>query len=255
MQNISVTLLQSDINWENPKVNLQKYSELLKQVTETDIILFPEMFTTGFTMSSKQYAEPMNGGTVQWMKEIALARHCAVAGSLIILDNRKYYNRLVWVFPDGSLSTYDKKHLFSMGNEHENYTPGNKRLIVECKGWKICPLVCYDLRFPVWSRNTENYDLLVYLANWPVQRQIVWDTLLAARAIENQCYCIGVNRVGIDKQGIRYGGRSVFVTPKAETFFLGEKEQVQTFELSLGSLQNFRKNFPVLDDRDNFNLV
>ena len=196
---INVTLIQSDIIWEDKVSNLKNYQNKISQIESTDLIVLPEMFTTGFSMNPKDISETMSGETIQWMKSNASKMNSAICGSIIIEEDDKYFNRFIWVNPDGSICQYDKKHLFSFAGEDKNYTAGNEKIIIEYKGWKICPLVCYDLRFPVWSRNSEDYDLLIYVANWPTKRKLAWKSLLVARAIENQCYVIGVNRVGKDE--------------------------------------------------------
>ena len=252
MEKLNVTLVQPDIVWENREANLKKYSEMLAEVRQTNLIVLPEMFTTGFSMSPEKLKEKMDGPAVQWMKQLAKEKTSAVTGSLIIEESGRIYNRCLWIFPDGSLEYYDKRHLFTMSGEHLHYSPGNKKLVVEYLGWRFCPLVCYDLRFPVWSRNIENYDVLLYVANWPAPRHHVWKSLLTARAIENQSYCFGVNRVGTDGTGLNYSGDSAMVDPKGFASFLGEKEQVKRVELSYSGLHEFRKKFPVLEDRDFF---
>jgi omega-amidase len=254
MENLNITLVQPDIIWEDREANLKKYSKLLSGVEKTHLIVLPEMFTTGFSMSPEKLKEPMEGASLQWMKALAREKNAAVAGSLIIEEQGKNYNRFLWVFPEGKVEIYDKRHLFTMSGEHLHYSPGNKKLVVEYLGWRFCPLICYDLRFPVWSRNTENYDVLFYVANWPSPRHHVWSNLLVARAIENQSYCIGVNRLGTDGTGLSYLGDSALVDPKGFATFLGDNEQVKTFEISYDELYQFRKKFPVLEDRDEFTL-
>ena len=220
----------------------------------TSLIVFPEMFTTGFSMNPEKLKDTMDGRTVSWMKKLALEKKASVLGSVIIEEDGKIYNRAIWVFPDGKFQVYDKRHLFSMGNEKTHYSGGVEKTVVTYNGWRICPLICYDLRFPAWSRNSENYDVLIYMANWPSPRYHVWKNLLIARAIENQSYCTGVNRVGTDGTGLIYLGDSAVVTPKGFAEFLGEGEGVHTFQLSYKELHDFRKSFPVLNDRDEFKL-
>ncbi len=221
----------------------------------TDLIILPEMFTTGFTMKPRHIAEPIDGETVQWMKDIASANECAVTGSVVITEDNKYYNRLLFVFPDGTIKQYDKRHLFSLAGEEKEYTAGSKRLIVEYKGWKICPLVCYDVRFPVFSRNTEEYDLLLYVANWPQVRITAWDALLKARAIENMCYTVGVNRTGYDANDYYHPGHSQVLDALGTVIEKLEAEQVAiTITLSKTELEATRKKFGFLNDRDNFIL-
>ncbi len=254
MKKIKITIIQPNIIWENPLANLEKYSEWIENIEETDLIILPEMFTTGFSMQPEKLKEPMNGTSVDWMKKVANEKNAAVVGSLIIEENNQIFNRAFWVFPDGKIEYYDKRHLYTMGQEHLHYSAGNDKLIVDYKGWRFCPLICYDLRFPVWSRNSENYDVLIYVANWPSPRHHVWKNLLAARAIENQSYCFGVNRTGTDGTGLKYSGDSALVSPKGFGTFLGEKEKVKTFEISYSELHNFRKSFPLLNDGDEFRI-
>ena len=252
MEKLKITLIQPNIVWEDTRANLEKYTKMISEVETTDVIVLPEMFTTGFSMAPEKLKEKMDGISVMWMKETAGEKNAAVVGSLIIEESDKIVNRAVWVSPDGKVEFYDKRHLFSMGEEHLYYSPGSKKLIVEFRGWRFCTLICYDLRFPVWSRNTENYDVLIYMANWPAPRHHVWKNLLLARAIENQSYCIGVNRTGTDGARINYYGDSVLVSPKGSGHFLGDKETIRTFEISYTELHKFRQNFPLLNDRDLF---
>lgn len=254
MENLKITIIQPDIIWENVAENLEKYSKMLETVKGTDLIIFPEMFTTGFSMRPETLKETMNGLSLKWMKKVAEEKQAAVLGSLIIEDAGRTYNRAIWVNPDGTMETYDKHHLYTMGQEHLHYKSGMKKNIVEYKGWKFCPLICYDLRFPVWARNAEDYDVLIYMANWPSPRHHVWKNLLTARAIENQCYCVGVNRCGSDREGLNYLGNSACVSPKGFPDFMGEQEAVQTFEISYEDLHKFRKSFPLLQDRDEFEI-
>ena len=238
MENLKVTIIQPDIIWENPGENLTKYSTTIAAAGKTDLVILPEMFTTGFSMNSENLYELMDGPTVNWMKYTAKFNKTAIIGSLIIKENGKIYNRAVWVFPDGSVSYYDKRHLFTMGQEHLHYASGKEKLLVEYKGWRICPLICYDLRFPVWSRNTDNIDLLIYVANWPAVRSQVWKTLLLARAIENQVFCMGVNRTGIDGYGIKYSGDSAFIDAKGTAIFMNDQPGFMTFELNYQELHS-----------------
>jgi len=212
------------------------------------------MFTTGFSMQVEKLAEEMQGPTVKWMLGKASEFDAVITGSLIIRENNSFFNRMVWVEPDQQVRWYDKKHLFTMGEEHLNYSSGNRRVTLDWKGWKFRLLICYDLRFPVWSRNNDDYDVLVYAANWPSAKHQVWKTLLVARALENQCYCIGANRVGKDEMGLNYSGDSAFISPRGEAAWLGNAETSLTFSLSPDDLRPFRKKFPVLKDRDRFLL-
>lgn len=255
MENLKITLVQPDIIWENPQANLSKYEEMLATVETTDVIVLPEMFTTGFSMNPEKLKEDMNGPSVLWMENLARRKNASVTGSLIIQNEGKNVNRALWVFPDGKTEYYDKRHLFSMGEENRHYSAGSQKLIVEYKGWRFCPLICYDLRFPAWSRNAENYDVLIYMANWPSPRHHVWKSLLVARALENQSYCIGVNRVGTDGTGLHYKGDSALITAKGFADFYGDRETIRTVEISYSELHNFRKNFPLLSDKDEFHII
>lgn len=259
MNDLKITLIQSDLFWENKEKNLEQFSKKIDAITETtDLIVLPEMFSTGFSMSPKKLAEGMNGETVSWLKEKAREKKCVVTGSFICEEDGNYFNRLMWVNPDGSYSKYDKRHLFSMGDEHNHYAAGDEKLIVKYKDWKICPLICYDLRFPVWARNTkdDSYDVLIYVANWPERRSYPWKTLLLARAIENQCYVIGSNRVGVDGNDISHSGDSAVINPKGEIISkLKPNEQAtETITLSYAELAEFRKQFPAIQDADKFEI-
>ncbi len=254
MQNLKITIIQPDIIWEDRGANLKKYSEMISGIESTDVIVLPEMFTSGFSMQNEKLKEKMDGISIQWMKETAIQKNVAMTGSVIIEENNTILNRAVWVHPDGKIQFYDKRHLFTLGKEHLFYKAGNEKTIVEYKSWRFCLLICYDLRFPVWSRNTENYDVLIYMANWPSPRHHHWKSLLVARAVENQSYCIGVNRAGYDGSGLSYFGDSGLISPNGITEFMGQNESVKTFEISFFELQNYRKNFPFLADRDEFQL-
>lgn len=260
MEDLKITILQSGLFWENCEQNLEQFSKKISLIREqTDLIILPEMFTTGFSMQPEKLAESMTGKTVKWMKEHAHKKQCVITGSFICEENRKFYNRLVWMKPDGTYSTYDKSHLFSMADEDKHYSGGNKKIIEKIKGWKICPLICYDLRFPVWSRNTRSntYDVLIYVANWPEKRSFPWKTLLLARAIENQCYVVGVNRVGNDGNEISYSGDSSVINFKGEIISKTRPhaEFIETISLNYSGLDEFRKQFPVLDDGDDFEVI
>lgn len=259
MQNLKVTIIQSDLHWENKEENLRMFAQKIDAIEEaTDLIVLPEMFTTGFSMQPEKFAEPMTGATLSWLRQKAQKKKCVITASFICEENGNYFNRLVWMKPDGSFSTYDKRHLFSMGDENNHYASGKKKIIEEIKGWKICPLICYDLRFPSWARNSKNnpYDLLIYVANWPERRNHPWKTLLLARAIENQCYVVGLNRVGNDGNQIYHSGDSAVINPKGEVISKtkANDESTETVELSHAELQEFRKQFPVLNDADDFEL-
>ena len=246
-----ITTIQYDIVWEDKETNLKNLTSKINTI-QSDVIVLPEMFTTGFTMTPNHLAESMTGKTIQWMKEIALTKDLAICGSIIIREEDKYFNRFIWVNPDGTIYHYDKRHLFL--NEDQNYTPGNKKLIIEYKGWKICPLICYDLRFPVWSRNSEDYDILIYVANWPDKRKLAWRSLLIARAIENQCYVIGVNRVGEGGRLFYSGGTSVINALGEVQYTNSHIEEVFTATLSKYDLDKIRTQLPFLEDKDNFSI-
>lgn len=255
---LRVTIVQTVLHWEKIADNLKHFDSLLHGVSETDLIVLPEMFTTGFSMNTKDFAEDMNGSAVQWMKQKAASKNAVITGSVMIREGEKTYNRLLWVSPDGLVQHYDKRHLFRMGNEHEHYAAGSSKIFPEVKGWKICPLICYDLRFPVWARNQmPHYDVLVYVANWPEARRHPWKTLLTARAIENQSYVIGVNRIGTDEREIAHAGDSCVCDPTGHWISntVPYKESVETVLLSRKELDQFREKFPVLLDGDSFNMA
>ena len=254
---IKIALIQSILSWENPNENRQQLEEKINSISQyVDLIVLPEMFTSGFTMNPKNVAETMQGETILWLKKLAKARNCAITGSLVIKENGNYYNRLVFVFPNGELQYYDKRHLFTLAGEDKIYTAGKEKLIVEYKGFKICPLICYDLRFPVFSRNVEEYDVLIYVANWPKPRTNAWDILLKARAVENMSYVIGVNRIGTDDNNHEYVGHSQAID------FLGnylleakEEEGVFVIELDKNQLIETRSRLNFLNDQDRFEII
>ena len=251
MNNLRITIVQSSLYWEEVAANLEMFEVQLRTLETTDIIILPETFTTGFSMNAEHIAEPMDGLAMEWLAVQAMQHQAVITGSFIAKDQGKFYNRLVWMRPDGSFETYDKHHLFTLAGEHLAYTPGHKKLITEWKGWKICPMVCYDLRFPVWSRNMEDYDLLFYIANWPKARAHHWKTLLMARAIENQCYVAGINRVGEDGKGFIYSGDSSVIDYSGKSYYqISEEEGVLTTELSYDELHAFRAKLNFLADRD-----
>lgn len=254
-----VSILQIDIVWEDKQKNLQHLRSKLEELCgKTDIAILPEMFSTGFTMRSRELAEPVDGETITTLREWASTYKIALVGSYIASDQGYYYNRAFFLTPDGEAYYYDKKHLFRMGNETEYFSAGNNKVIIPYRGWNICLLVCYELRFPVWSRNVNNeYDLLIYVANWPTARRQVWDTLLAARAIENMTYVCGVNRVGTDGNGLAYSGGSVIYSPRGKAIVTtaDNKESVVTKDLSLDELTTFRQKFPVWMDADPFQIL
>ncbi len=254
--NLHITLVQSSLHWEKVQENLIMFSEKLDNIKEhTDLVVLPEMFSTGFSMRPELFAEPMDGTVLHWMRDTAKRKNTVLCGSAMIRDEGKFYNRLLWVRTDGSYEFYDKRHLFGIGDEHLHFSAGNKRLLVDLKGWKILPLVCYDLRFPVWARNTNGYDVLLYVANWPERRINAWKVLLQARAIENQCYVVGVNRVGNDGSSIYHPGESAVVDPFGTLLWsASHKEVTQTVELNSESLNSIRRSLPFLKDQDTFEL-
>jgi predicted amidohydrolase len=253
---MKVALIQSSLVWENPKANRNHFEEKINALTEqVDLIVLPEMFTTGFTMNPEAVAETMQGETIQWLLSLAKTKNSAITGSLIITENDNFYNRLVFIFSSGEIHFYDKRHLFTLAGEDKVYTSGKEKLVIEYKGWKICPLICYDLRFPVFARNTEDYDVLIYVANWPKPRINAWDILLKARAVENMCYTIGVNRTGFDDSNFEHVGHSQVVD------FLGnyilepqETEGVFIIEVQKENLLETRNKLGFLNDRDSFEL-
>ena len=256
MQNqLKIALIQSDLVWENPKQNRENFSKKINNISEIiDVIILPEMFTTGFTMNAKTVAETMDDETVSWMKALASKTDAVIVGSIIILDNNNYHNRLLFVEPSGDIKTYDKRHTFTLVGEDKVFTAGTEKVIINYKGWKICPLICYDLRFPVWARNTEDYDVLLYVANWPKPRVSAWDALLKARAIENMSYCIGVNRVGVDGVNAEYSGHSAAydVLGNCITSIAPFKEQTEVIILDKKHISGYRNKLKFLDDKDAF---
>ncbi len=262
MSSLQVTLLQPDTQWENKKANLDRLGRLIASAPEKPgLIVLPEMFSTGFSMNPAPFAETMDGPTVQWMRDMATAKKSVLTGSIIAEDDGRYYNRLIWMLPNGSFGYYDKRHLFAFAGEHLHYSAGNKRLIGSLSGWKINLLVCYDLRFPVWIRQTgsgssaNEYDLIVFVANWPEKRNHAWKTLLQARAIENQCYVIGVNRSGIDGNGIAYAGESQVIDPLGNVLHsMTPAESCYSHLLEEETLKEVRARFPFWKDADHFNI-
>jgi predicted amidohydrolase len=290
MSTLSISIIQTNLHWEDKAANLQMLEEKIRNIKEkTEVVVLPEMFSTGFSMKTEKLAETMDGETVQWMKRIAAEKKIILTGSFIcrgaesdLADTDKtvqdassvptrYYNRLIWMQPNGQCGVYDKRHCFAFAGEDEHYTAGTKRLIASVKGWKINLLVCYDLRFPVWARQAlpsnsfskgegestvPEYDVIVYVANWPEKRIHAWKTLLQARAIENQCYVIGVNRVGDDGNKIHYSGESMIIDPLGEVLYTKkEEEDIFTIALDKTHLQNVREKFPFLRDADEFKMI
>jgi omega-amidase len=277
MENLNITIVQSSLHWENADANLAMFDEKLEAVSGSDLVVLPEMFTTGFAVEREHVAEEHGGKGLQWMLKKSKEKNCVVAGSIAVKDNGKFYNRLYWVEPGGKIQHYDKRHLFRMAKEDVHFSAGEEKIICELKGWKICPLICYDLRFPVWSRNRFNspvmpsgvgtgsgqptngeweYDVLLYVANWPEVRSFPWKSLLVARAIENQCYTIGVNRVGADGNNIMHSGDSVILNPRGEMLsnLNPHEERAETITIDFEYLEKFRKQFPVGMDADQFNM-
>lgn len=267
MSNLLVTLIQSDLVWQDPQANLLKLEQQIKSIEgRAEVVVLPEMFSTGFSMQPEQLAETMDGPSIEWMKRVAAEKRIILTGSLMIKENNQFYNRLIWMLPNGQYGYYNKRHLFGFAGEDQHYAAGEKRLVATVKGWRILLLICYDLRFPVWSRQTPamdvkegtgaaEYDAIIYVANWPERRNHAWKTLLQARAIENQCYVIGVNRIGDDGNGISHSGDSMVVDPLGEVLFQKSKEAcTHTHELQSAHLDRIRMQLPFLKDSDGFEL-
>ncbi len=254
---MKISVIQPDSVWEDKSRNFQKLGELITPLhNNTDIIVLPEMFNTGFSMHPAKLSEPPRGETFNWMKNLADKGNFGICGSYIVKDNTDYFNRWVFVSPDNEVSNYDKRHLFSMGGEDRLFSAGKSRLIFTFRGVKISPYICYDLRFPVWSRNRNESDLIIYTANWPEIRRNVWITLLKARAIENQCYVAGSNRTGTDGAGINYSGNSMIIDPRGEIIVSADRDEECSVsaEVSIPELSDFRKKFPVTNDADDFTI-
>jgi len=255
---LKIALIQSDLAWENPKQNRAHFSKIINTIsTPIDLVILPEMFTTGFSMNPESIAETMDGETIRWLKTIAKNKDIAIAGSIIIKEEGNYYNRLVFVYPSGKIKTYDKRHTFTLAGEDEVFTSGKERLIIDYKGWKLCPMICYDLRFPVWARNTDAYDVLIYVANWPKPRIAAWETLLKARAIENMSYVIGVNRIGKDANQYEYSGNSAAFDSLGNTISKIKPDTAQTkmISLSKNEMLETRNKFQFLNDKDAFEIL
>ena len=258
MSTLKITTFQAYLFWENIDKNLQNLGLRLSAIREkTDLIVLPEMFSTGFSMNPEKLAEEMNGKSMQWMQTQAQKFDCVITGTLIIREEGKYYNRLIWMRPDGTFDKYDKRHLFGFAEEDKHYTAGNKKLFVELNGWKICPVICYDLRFPVWLRNTnEEYDMLLVLANWPERRSLHWRTLIPARAVENQAYVVAVNRVGHDGNEIYHSGDSMCIDPNGKVvYYKPNDEDLYTFSINLDEVVKSRISHPFLKDADQFKII
>lgn len=261
MSLLHITTIQADLVWEDKEANLRRFTDQINAISgKKEIVVLPEMFSTGFSMRPEALAETMTGPSVSWMRNTAREQHIILTGSLIIEENGQYYNRLIWMLPTGDYGYYDKKHLFAMGDEHRHYQAGEKRFIASVNGWRVNLLICYDLRFPVWARqqpqnDAAEYDLLIYVANWPVMRNHAWKTLLQARAIENQCYLVGVNRVGTDGKGVYHSGDTMLVDPLGAILYqVADKEEVHTTVIDKAPLIALREKLPFLHDADPFVL-
>ena len=259
---LTITLIQTDLQWEDKAANLRVLEHKIRTIKErTEIVVLPEMFNTGFSMQPELFGETMDGESVEWMKRVSAERKIILTGSLIIKEDGNYYNRLIWMLPTGEYGFYDKRHLFAFAGEDKFFSSGNKRFIASVKGWRINLLVCYDLRFPVWSRQQVNetgaeYDVLIYVANWPERRSHAWKTLLCARAIENQSYVVGVNRVGNDGNNIYHSGDSMVIDPLGEVLYhVKDEEDIFTITLDKIHLQAVRDKLPFLKDGDSFDII
>jgi len=254
---LKVALIQADLVWENPQKNREQFSDKIEQISGSiNLIILPEMFTSGFTMAAERVAETMQGETVCWMRTMAAKKDAAIMGSMVISENNTFYNRLLFVEPSGEITIYNKRHAFTLVGEEKTYTAGHEKIIINYKGWRICPLICYDLRFPVWSRNTEDYELLIYVANWPKPRISAWDTLLKARAIENMTYCIGVNRVGVDGVRSEYPGHSAVYDVLGNEILSFQPNEIATQIVTLEKrhVEAYRNKFKFLNDQDTFQI-
>lgn len=254
MQNLTIALIQQEIVPNDPQHNLNAFANTMKNLQGVDLIILPEVFTTGFCSNARNYAESVDGRAYQWMAQQAQKLSAVVTGSLVVKVGDTHFNRLVWMRPDGTYLHYDKRHLFRMAGEHERYASGNERILVELKGWRILPLICYDLRFPVWSRNRNDYDLALYVANWPSARSLHWNRLLQARAIENLSYIAGVNRVGMDEKHQHYSGDSSVYSSTGEVVFTSQEPGAFVVELYAEKLQEHRNSFPAYIDADEFEI-
>jgi len=252
MESLRVSTIQTNLAWENIDANLEMFSpKIMSLKGKTDVVILPEMFTTGFTNNCEALAEVPDGKTFQWFYQHALSIDAVVTGSYIVKEEDKYYNRLIWMQPNGQYAIYDKHYLFTKANEHEFYEQGKERILIDWKGWKICPLICYDLRFPLWSRNNVGYDLLIYISSWPVARANHWKTLLSARAIENQTFTIGVNRVGVDGNGLYYAGDTSVIDYSGGVIYqTTHAEDTFTVALTHKAQQEFREKLPFLKDQE-----
>ena len=253
---INIAIVQTNTIWNNKKANFQSIENLIKNYSNIDLFLLPEMFDTGFLTEKNSVNIDLNNETIEWMKKISKSKNCAIAGTTIFYENEKLFNRLFFVDNNSNVTFYDKRHLFSISNEDKVVERGNKRVVAEYLGWRFNLLICYDLRFPVWARNRNDYDVIIYPANWPISRIEQWKALLVARAIENQSYVFGINRTGTDQNGFEYCGCSIAVSPIGEIYYqMDHKEKVEIFQIDFDYLQKIRNNFPVLKDADNFNII
>jgi omega-amidase len=256
VQDLNLTLIQTELHWQNPVANRAMFAEqIAAQAAASDLILLPEMFATGFTLNAAANCELDDGDSARWLQEMATTHKVTLSGSIVINDGGQYYNRLLWVNPEGEIQHYDKRHLFRMAGEDKKYSAGSERLLVQLGDWRICPLICYDLRFPVWSRGINEYDLLLYVANWPAPRRSAWRTLLPARAVENLCYSAGVNRIGVDGNAVPYAGDSM-VTDYLGNIQgdAGDRQEALNVTLSLDKLNAYRDKFPAWKDADSYTL-
>jgi predicted amidohydrolase len=255
MANLDIALVQTELSWEQPELNLKRFEKIVSTLTSPlDLLVLPEMFTSGFTMEPGNIPDLAGPKTLEWMQIQASSLNAAVMGSLVYKESEGYFNRLIFMQPDGNYHSYDKRHTFTLAGEDKVYQKGKAKTTISFRGWKICPLICYDLRFPVWSRNTEGYDLLLYVANWPAPRIAAWDTLLKARAIENMAYVAGVNRIGTDGNGLEYTGHTAAYDCLGQSLAYSEKDEVLRVSLSKNSLEETRSKLRFLEDRDSFSL-
>lgn len=254
MKNLRLALVQHEIVPNNPQHNLDTFARAMRSLEQVDLVILPEVFTTGFCSNARNYAEKVDGTAYQWMGDQAKQLNAVVTGSLVVKVGEEHFNRLVWMRPDGTYTHYDKRHLFRMAGEHERYSAGVDRVTIEINGWKVLPLICYDLRFPVWSRNQGDYDLAIYVANWPSARALHWNRLLQARAIENLSYVAGVNRVGMDEKHQHYSGDSSVYSASGELVFGSQEAGAFVVELYADNLIEYRQKFPAYLDADSFEI-
>ena len=256
MRDLNVAVIQDVIDWQDPEPNRKRYDRHMSYLGNADLIVLPEMFSTGFSMEPWLCPETMQGDTVAWMLDRASQTGAVITGSVIMKPGDRYLNRMIWARPDGAMKFYDKRHLFRFGNEHINYQSGDKRVVLELNGWRVALFICYDLRFPVWCRNRGDYDVALFVANWPDARQTAWDTLIRARAIENQAYVLGVNRIGVDGIGNTFSGGSVILDFLGQPLVdFSDREMAICQPLSMEKLQEFRQHFPAALDADDFRIV